>query len=307
LIVSAILHAGAMIVLGIMTFGSQAPRDELSFLVALVNDVEPAEDRKSPAAEVHVEPPMQPSPRDVPEPVGTSPGPAADRSPGPTDKPKARFEPLLSAAAGFVSTAASHLTDRSGGEEGQSDEDWTGWDDAGTGGQGAGGVRPVEFFGVQTEGERVVYVVDASGSMRGERFQRARDQLLYSIENLGELQEFAVFFFNDHRHTEKFPTDGELAYATAENKELLREWVKDVGPQGRTHPTVTMRRALRLRPEVVFFLSDGEIPENTVRVAGLDNNDGQAAIHTFCFQSHEGAALLIQMAEENDGEYRYIE
>lgn len=187
------------------------------------------------------------------------------------------------------------------------DDDWTGWNgldtSGGAGGDGRGGV---EYFGIKGEGERIVYIVDASGSMRGDRFKQARDELLYSVENLGPKQKFCVIFFNDHRGTRTFPADQKLVAATDENKQLLREVAATIQPRGYTHPTRFVRDALELTPDVVFFLSDGEIPPNTVRVAGVDN-DGSTQIHAIGFKSKEGEDLLQQMADENDGQYRYVE
>ena len=79
------------------------------------------------------------------------------------------------------------------------------------------------FFGLEATGDRVVFVVDISGSMNGRRFFRARNELRQLIESLRENQQFFVIFFNDSALP--MPTE-KLLPATPENVSRTVDWLK---------------------------------------------------------------------------------
>jgi hypothetical protein len=91
-----------------------------------------------------------------------------------------------------------------------------------------------EFFGTLARGDRFIYVLDKSGSMSsgggGEgsplnRYQRALQELLASIDKLTEDQYFCVILFsNTNRHMqERGRRRPQMLPATVENKVLLRD------------------------------------------------------------------------------------
>ena len=56
--------------------------------------------------------------------------------------------------------------------------------------QGLLGSARGSFFGIEAGGHEFVYVLDVSGSMQGRRFDRASEELLRSVEQLGPHQRF---------------------------------------------------------------------------------------------------------------------
>ena len=122
---------------------------------------------------------------------------------------------------------------------------------------------------------KIVYVVDASGSMIG-AFPMILDELQKSVENLSAAQSFAVIFFQRDQAVET-PPGGQLIRATDENKDRTLEWIgKNILPSGRSSPLNALERAMALQPEVVFLLSSnitgsGRYEMNTdALLAGLD-------------------------------------
>lgn len=171
-------------------------------------------------------------------------------------------------------------------------------------GAAGGGVR---FFGTQGEGRSFVFIVDCSGSMRGRRITRARRELAKAIGKLRPYQKFFVFFYNDTA----IPlfddySDADLLTATPQWKRRAVHWVKTRPAGGGTAPAEAFHRALAMRPDVVFFLTDGEIPEDSREVARQANRHG-AAIHTTGFQSREGELMLRGIARDSGGFYRYVD
>ena len=122
---------------------------------------------------------------------------------------------------------------------------------------------------------RIVYVVDASGSMIG-AFPMILDELQKSVENLSAAQSFSIIFFQRDQAVET-PPGGQLVRATDENKGRTLEWIgKNIVPSGRSSPLNALERAMTLQPEVVFLLSSnitgsGRYEMNTdALLAGLD-------------------------------------
>jgi hypothetical protein len=307
---SAVCNTVLLVLLGLVGFERDAGEPQLALQLRIVDEkqVERVADDESPPVVV-VRPPALERPKEmlVVAKDETQPPPRAA-----TAVASAKLSDFLESLPKRLSkvTPATHSETKSRPEGakdvGPQGDDWTGWENLVVG-EGGNGTRETMFFGIPTFAQRIVYVVDSSGSMRGERFARARGELLTSVEQLGSLQSLAVFFFNDHRNTRVYPRPGELAVASEQKKSELQLWADVIKPRGYTHPTRVIRQALKLQPDVIFFLSDGEIPENTVRVATKDNEDGETIIHTICFQNVDGHDLLKQMAEENGGEFRFVE
>ncbi len=194
------------------------------------------------------------------------------------------------------------------------------------GGRGGGGIGPArvgqgdggngkfqgkaatDFFGVSGYGQVFVYVVDCSGSMSEEgKFERARYELLHSIEQLNEDQRYYVIFYN---HS-SFPMEAkEPVAATPKEFEKTRRWIDRVVPDGRTAPLQALAHALSLKPDAVYFLSDGLFDPQTVYQLRASNRRGrkkQIPIHTIAFVNHEAESQMQAIAHNSGGEYRFVQ
>ena len=74
--------------------------------------------------------------------------------------------------------------------------------------------------------------------------------------------------------------------------------------QGGTEPQNAVAISLGLKPDVMFFLSDGEIPLNTRDIVQQANRG--TAIHTIAFGSNAGGQILEQIATDTGGTHRFI-
>ena len=158
-----------------------------------------------------------------------------------------------------------------------------------------------EFFGISAEGNHFAYVVDVSSSMAGAKFEKARQELLESIDGLEDHQEFFIVFFNTKSHPQ--PKD-RLIRATDENKALVKKWVMQQVPTGGTDPLESILRAMEKGPEGIFVLSDGNFDFSVVTTVGTLNKQFSVPIHTIGFVAD--AHTLKQIAEENQGTYRHV-
>ncbi len=175
----------------------------------------------------------------------------------------------------------------------------------GTGGGGSG--KGVGFFGTRARADTVVFVVDMSGSMNdGRRFDRAVDELIRSLNSLIPTQKFFVYFYNGVTYPMLDMRTGKLTPATPGNRTKVIKWIKTLHPDGDTAPDDAIERALKMKPQVIYFLTDGEIPETTRDTAKKYNRDHKAVIHTIAFVTEEGAEMLKGIAKDNRGKYRFV-
>lgn len=175
----------------------------------------------------------------------------------------------------------------------------------GTGGGGSG--KGVGFFGTRSRADTVVFVVDMSGSMNdGRRFDRAVDELNRSLNALVPSQKFFVFFFNGVTFPMLNQHSAKLTAATPGNRNKVLKWIKTLQPDGDTAPEDALERALKLKPQVIYFLTDGEIPPTTRDTAAKFNREHKTVIHTIAFVTEEGAEMLRGIAKDNRGKYRFV-
>ncbi|MGE3316846.1 MAG: VWA domain-containing protein [Planctomycetaceae bacterium] len=175
------------------------------------------------------------------------------------------------------------------------------------GGKGSGRGGPsVGFFGTKEAGAKFVFVVDGSGSMQGARFERALAELRKSIKDLKSWQKFSIIFFNDIPVPLYHPNGEAKLYAsTSAQRVKANKWMKQIQPDGGTEPTEALKQALAMQPDVIFFLTDGEIPEET-RAITMEANRYRTIVHTIAFESRDGEEMLKGIAKDNGGRYRYV-
>jgi hypothetical protein len=188
-----------------------------------------------------------------------------------------------------------------------------GGDGGGSGGGSGGGRGPgiglgAGFFGSKGAGKTFVYVVDCSGSMYGQRFKRAKDELVRSINKLSPEQKFYVYFFNDRTFPlfDPKPAKG-LQAANKTNKQRASAWIRARDPESTTNPNLALQQALEMQPEVIFLLTDGELDDPLeVRRMIQKFNKSNVVIHTIAFENEEGAMTLEAIAKENNGTFRFV-
>ncbi len=187
-------------------------------------------------------------------------------------------------------------------------------------GQRGGGTS---LFGIRDTGRRFVYVIDTSSSMdRYGALKVAKIQLMASLENLDESQEFQVLFVNSSGITQLDPSArGKRSFSnmfrgTDDHRLAVRLQMSSISPDSGTEHYKGLAAALALNPDVIFYLTDAGEPGLTsaerehVRRA----NRGRARIH--CIEFGEGPMpttsrgtpvpnFLTKLAAEHDGRYTY--
>ena len=175
-------------------------------------------------------------------------------------------------------------------------------------GNGPGDGRGGAFFGMKSDGQSVVYVVDFSASMNARhtsastRFHRLKLELLNSVAAMKPTQSFYIIFFND----QPIPMPARsLQPARPPQQRLYLEWMARMRANGTTDPLSSMHMALRLRPDVIYFLTDGNFNFKTA-LALSRIRQPRSVIHTITFGEREAEPLMKSLAVANRGVYRFI-
>lgn len=171
------------------------------------------------------------------------------------------------------------------------------------------------MFGVGGLGHKFVYVLDRSGSMGGAgqlALRAVKAELRKSLEKLDTVHQFQIIFYNE-RPSVFNPSGipGRLAFADRANKDRAVRFIDSIVPDGNTRHDEAIKLAIRMRPDVIFFLTDGDEPRLARRE--LDQIQGMAAgiaIHTIEFgpgPPPEEKSFLATLAKENGGQYVYVD
>lgn len=176
----------------------------------------------------------------------------------------------------------------------------------GVSGDGAGAGA---FFGMNLKGASVVFVVDASSSMNHPlpgpaktRFGRVKIELFKAISKMTDAEKFFMIFFNEF----SIPMPAaRLISATPENRQLFLNWMAPGQAAGDTEPEAALLAAIHLRPEVIYFLTDGKFKYSVVQNVSAANQAG-VVINTICFGNDTGEKFLKQLAQRNGGVYRFV-
>jgi hypothetical protein len=171
---------------------------------------------------------------------------------------------------------------------------------------GGGGGKGVGFFGTRARADSVVFIVDTSGSMEGHRFDRAVEELTRSLNLLQPSQKFFIFFYSGSTFPMWGQRSAKLLPATTGNRDKAIKWIKKFQPDGDTAPEDAIERALKLKPQVIYFLTDGEIPNTTRATAERCNKEHKTVIHTIAFEYEGGAEQLRGIAADSHGKYRFV-
>lgn len=111
------------------------------------------------------------------------------------------------------------------------------------------------FVGLtSTNARRIVYVIDASGSMIP-WLPFVVEELARSLEGLASSQEFKVIFFSRNEAI-VVPPASRLSPGSETEKQRVLSWIDaNVIPAGRSNPLPAIERALSFRPDAIFLLS----------------------------------------------------
>ena len=157
------------------------------------------------------------------------------------------------------------------------------------------------FFGVEAAGERFVFVVDNSTSMLdGGRLGRVHAELRRAIGQLKWPQAFYLIAFDSQ--TQAIPW-GPFVTAHSKDAQKVSGWLARLTQHDGTLPGPALRQAVGLKPDAVFFLTDGEFDTpGTEQIKAW--NKFQVPIHVLDFGPGPPVPILQKIAADSGGVYR---
>jgi Ca-activated chloride channel family protein len=158
----------------------------------------------------------------------------------------------------------------------------------------------------------IVFVLDTSGSMRGEKIEQARSAIDYCLDHLNRGDRFNVITFG----TTVLSFRDDLVPAGADEVKAAREFVENVIANGRTNISGALEKAFAGkadpgRPRIMMFLTDGAptvgelIPEKILEQVKKINTNG-TKVFVMGVGHDVNAHLLDQLAEVTDGSSEYV-
>ena len=159
----------------------------------------------------------------------------------------------------------------------------------------------------------IIFVLDTSGSMSGEKIAKAKAALKFGVESLSPQDRFNIISFSGEEHLMK----AALVEAGSAGKQVGVKFIENLRAEGGTNINDALVAAFKQfqpghRPAMVVFLTDG-LPtvgptdvKQIVRNAG-EANRGGARLFSFGVGYDVNTSLLDKLAAENRGASDYIE
>jgi hypothetical protein len=177
-------------------------------------------------------------------------------------------------------------------------------------------VTRTSVFGVEGQGSTFVYVFDRSGSMSeygGRPLAAAKSELVKSLEGLRPTNQFLIIFYNHEMavFNPYHPQSPRLIFGDEASKGLAEQFVRGIRAAGGTRHMEPLKQALRLGPDVIFFLTDAAEPEITARELGeIETLNRGSVINTIEFGAGlapEGDNFMKRLARQNAGRHVYVD
>jgi hypothetical protein len=170
------------------------------------------------------------------------------------------------------------------------------------------------YYGLPLFAERLVFVLDTSGSMQGPRITAAKRELVRAIAGLPEHVQFGIVIFNSTVQT----WQKQLVPATEQSKKAATTFVNSQEVHSNTFSYDALEAAFHFDTEAIYFLSDGAptggkivAPVDIVAAISAENKIRRISLYTIGIGAGiPGGPLdtfLRSLAEENLGLYRRVD
>ncbi len=170
------------------------------------------------------------------------------------------------------------------------------------------------YYGIPLYAKRMVFVLDTSNSMRGERIVAAKRDLVSAVSALDEDCYFGLLTFNSGVYV----WQKALVRADAKSKREAEYWIMDQNLAVRTASFDALEAAMQFDAEAIYFLTDGapsggriDDPVEIVKAISLLNRARRESIYSIgvglkrAGNKHEN--FLKSLSAENYGIYRRVD
>lgn len=158
---------------------------------------------------------------------------------------------------------------------------------------------------------RIAFIIDGTGTMVGARYDLVKAQLVDTISKLKPIQQFNVLIFHNAEEFGSLDKNA-LVDGTPTNKKKALDFLDKFDCAGQTNPIPTIEAAFKMKPQLIYFLSDGEfdnlVPyDEVVKTITKLNSDKSVKINTILVGDRDKRAeeVLRKIANDNGGTSRY--
>lgn len=176
---------------------------------------------------------------------------------------------------------------------------------------------------VEVTNKNIVFVLDKSGSMSGQKLAQSKNALKYVLNHLNEGDKFNIVTYSDYYDI----YSNRMVPYTAANKEKALAYVESIKDDGGTNINLALKEGLKLfglqnsesnafetinnHPNYVLFLTDG-LPtvgeKNESKIAANVKEANKYKAHIFCFGvgNDVNSRLLDRISSENGALTEYV-
>lgn len=184
---------------------------------------------------------------------------------------------------------------------------------------GGSGIGPKgAVFGNGGNALRIVFICDGTGTMIT-KMALLKRELSSTLGKLKPRQLYNVVFFYDGENAASVDKS-QLINATPANNKKTADFLEAFAPQGKTNPLPAIDLAFKMKPQLVYFLSDGAfddlVPYEQVAAKFHDlNKDKSARINTIIFanaddpvdDTNKAEDTMKQIAKDGGGNFTPID
>jgi uncharacterized protein YegL len=171
-----------------------------------------------------------------------------------------------------------------------------------------------EYYGMSLYAQRMLFVIDTSGSMAGQRLMAAKRELIQTIDGLSPETQFNIIAYNSRVN----PWQRRMTKAERNAKEAAAKWILGLDAATSTATYDALETALENDAEAIYLLTDGvphggkiDSPPDIVEAVARLNRAKRMSIYTIGVGV--GAAgqgfdqFLESLAKQNWGAYRRVD
>ena len=158
----------------------------------------------------------------------------------------------------------------------------------------------------------VAFVLDTSGSMKGDKLEQARRALSFCVTSLNDADRFTIVSFSD----EARPLSVEMLSSNSDNRAKAKAFIDDLKAAGGTDINIALSATLNMqedskRPFIVVFLTDGlpTIGETDInKIIRTVEDKSRSSARVFCFGVGDdvNTKLLDQLAQVTNATNQYV-
>ena len=155
--------------------------------------------------------------------------------------------------------------------------------------------------------KEIIFIVDVSGSMKGESIRQAKQGLITAVQSLKNTDSFNIIAFSDQYNS----FSHNPVQVTEQSKAIAIQYIQNLIAVGGTVVLPALEEGLRQSNQsssvpMIFLLTDGSVGNESKIIQSIYSHLGKTRIFPIGIGSAPNSFLLRKMAELGRGTFTYI-